>query len=323
LAYTGSQMSSFFATHTLRHVSALSSRRLAALGIIIVLALGTLTPFDAQAKRVGGSRNIGRQSQMAPSQPATPAGPAQHTQQTQPAQRGAAAPAAAPGNRWMGPLAGLAAGLGIAALLSHFGLGAGFAQLLSNVLLIGLVVFAGVALFRFIARKRRPELAYPQSVQSQPGSDFSRSSQYTAQSAQAYASPVVMNGSQPGNIPADFDHETFLRMAKVSFVRLQAAWDKVDQGDLFEFTTPGMFAELKMDLETRGDQPNRTDVVELNAELLGVDTQGIEQVSSVRFHGLMRETENAPASPFQEVWNFVRATSGEQSWRLAGIQQLA
>ncbi|MCP3713360.1 Tim44-like domain-containing protein [Paraburkholderia sp. CNPSo 3274] len=317
-------MPSFFAPHTLQHVTALFARRLAVLSLIIVLALGTLTSFDAQAKRVGGGQSVGRQSQMAPSQPATPAGPAQRTQQAQPAQQTAAAPAAAPGNRWMGPLAGLAAGLGIAALLSHFGLGEGFAQLLSNALLIGLVVFAGVALFRFIARKRRPELAYPQSAQSQPSSDFSHPSQYTAQSAQPYAAlPVAMSDSPAANIPADFDHENFLRMAKVSFVRLQAAWDKGDQGDLFEFTTPGMFAELKMDLETRGDQPNRTDVVELHAELLGVDARSTEQVSSVRFYGLIRETENVPAAQFQEIWNFVRATPGEQTWRLAGIQQLA
>ncbi|CAB3792240.1 Tim44 domain-containing protein [Pararobbsia alpina] len=313
----------------------LFGRRLAVVGLVGVLAMGALTPIDAEAKRIGSSRSIGRQSQMAPSQSPSSTNQPQRAQQAQPAQQTppAAAAAAQPRNRWLGPLAGLAAGLGIAALLSHFGLGAGLAELLSNFVLIALVVIAAVALFRFIQRKRHPQLAYPQNGSAPRDGDFSRPSQYAAQqSAPAYAAPgasaaaaslASINAPKLGSIPAGFDRDAFAREAKVSFIRLQAAWDKGDQGDIFEFTTPEMFAEVKMDLETRGGQTNRTDVVQLDAELLGVEERGNEQLASIRFHGLIREAEHEAAQPFEEVWNFLKDTRSEQIWRLAGIQQLA
>jgi predicted lipid-binding transport protein (Tim44 family) len=324
-------MSSFAVQPSRR--TGLLGRRLAVLGLVGVLAMGALTPIDAEARRMGGSRSFGRQSQMAPSQSPSSTGQPQRAQQAQPAQQtppAAAAAAAQPRNRWMGPLAGIAAGLGIAALLSHFGLGEGLAQMMSNFLLIALVVFAGVALFRFIQRKRRPQLALQQGAPRD--GDFSRPSQYAAQQqpAPAYSSPGATPGSvasfnapAPGSVPAGFDREAFTREAKVSFIRLQAAWDKGDQGDIFEFTTPEMFAEVKMDLEGRGSQTNRTDVVQLDADLLGIEERGSEQLASVRFHGLIRETEHESAQPFEEVWNFVKDTRSEQIWRLAGIQQLA
>ena len=366
-----------------------AGRRLAALGMAGILALGALAPLDADARRMGGSRSVGRQSQMAPA-PSTPSpgSPAQsqRAQPAPPAQQNAAATAApsaaaaaAPArNRWMGPLAGLAAGLGIGALLSHFGLGEGLAQLLSNALLIGVVIVAGLALYRFIARKRRPELAYPNgnaparnpfardkvagrqtqaSDRSEPalhGSSWfgsqsgagSTSSPSTGTSstsafgsgadnsargsqtpvASAAASPLpsaLATATTTGHVPQGFDTESFLRNSKVSFVRLQAAWDTADQGDIYSFTTPEMFAEIKMDLEARGKQPNRTDVVELGAQLLGVEEHGGEQLASVHFNGLMREEEHEPAKPFEEVWNFVQVPRRDSIWRLAGIQQIA
>lgn len=334
-------MSSFAVQPSRR--TGLFGRRLAVLGLVGVLAMGALTPIDAEAKRMGSSRSFGRQSQMAPSQSPSSTGQPQRAQQAQPAQQtppAAAAPAAQPRNRWMAPLAGLAAGLGIAALLSHFGLGEGLAQMMSNLLLIALVVFAAVALFRFIQRKRRPQLAYPQAGATPHDGDFSRTSHYATQQAAPASNPTAfpasggaamstaaaaanLGASKPGSIPAGFDRETFVREAKVSFIRLQAAWDKGDQGDIYEFTTPEMFAEVKMDLEARGSQANRTDVVQLDADLLGVEERGSEQLASVRFHGLIREAEHEAAQPFEEVWNFVKDTRSEQIWRLAGIQQLA
>jgi predicted lipid-binding transport protein (Tim44 family) len=314
----------------------LFGRRLAVLGLVGVLAMGALTPIDAEAKRMGSSRSFGRQSQMAPSQSPSPTGQPQRAQQAQPAQQtppAAAAAAAQPRNRWMAPLAGLAAGLGIAALLSHFGLGEGLAQMMSSLLLIALVVFVAVALFRFIQRKRNPQLAYQQGGAAPRDGDFSRTSNYATQQPAPAPNPAAFPASggaamnlgapKPGSIPAGFDRDTFLRESKVSFIRLQAAWDKGDQGDIYEFTTPEMFAEVKMDLEARGSQANRTDVVQLDAELLGVEERGSEQLASVRFHGLIREAEHEAAQPFEEVWNFVKDTRSEQIWRLAGIQQLA
>ncbi|WP_433695707.1 Tim44 domain-containing protein [Paraburkholderia phenoliruptrix] len=314
-----------------RRVASRLTRGTAALGLAAVLALGALSANDAEAKRVGGSQSIGRQSQMA-----SPSAPAQRSQQAQPTQQAAQAPAAAPArNRWLGPLAGLAAGFGIAALLSSLGLGAGLAQMLSNLLLIGLVVMAGVMLFRFIANRRRPDLAYGHGAANRSQGNGSRFMYQTghAQSdshffgtQRAATNPAGVAGaagafSAPVQ-PLGVDQAELVVSAKSLFMRLQAAWDRNEQGDLFELTTPEMFAQLKRDLEDRGSQPNRTEVPQLEAEVLGVQSTADETFVSVRFYGQMREDDAPTAQPFQEVWNMVRSARGGDAWRLAGIQQL-
>ena len=103
--------------------------------------------------------------------------------------------------------------------------------------------------------------------------------------------------------------------------RMQAAWDRADVNDIREFTTPEMFGELKMQLTERGASPNHTDVVSIDAELLGVETNTIEHVASVRFHGMIREAEHAPAEPFSEIWVLTKPLAGSQGWLLAGLQQ--
>ncbi len=311
----------------LRRVVGAVTRGTTALGLAGLLALGAVVSSDAEAKRVGGSQSIGRQSQTA-----SPSGQAQRSQQAQPAQQAAQAPAAPAGNRWMGPLAGLAAGLGIAALLSSFGLAEGLAQMLSNALLIGLVVLAGVMLFRFIANRRRPDIAYAHGAanrqqtngsqllnrtgQARPESNFPGWPR-AAMGSTGAASTVTMQG-----LPVGIDQPAFLASAKTMFMRLQGAWDRNEQGDLFELTTPEMFAQIKQDLEARGREPSRTEVTQLDAEVLGVENTVNETLISVRFHGQMREDDAQIAQPFQEVWNIVRDTRIDEAWRLAGIQQM-
>jgi predicted lipid-binding transport protein (Tim44 family) len=124
-------------------------------------------------------------------------------------------------------------------------------------------------------------------------------------------------------VPAGFDSEAFLRNAKVYFVRLQAAWDVGNVEDIREFTTPEMFAEVRVDLASRGSESNQTDVVQLNAELLGVEERASEYFASVRFSGLIREAPGAAAEPFVEVWNLSKANRPGEGWLLAGIQQVA
>ncbi|VVE86133.1 Tim44 domain-containing protein [Pandoraea bronchicola] len=318
------------------------------LGVVAgVLAVG-MTIADADAKRVGGGRSIGKQSntvtqrQQTPQQP-TQAAPGAAPQQAAPAAAGAgaagAAAAAKPANRWLGPIAGLAAGLGIAALLSHFGMGGAFASMMANVIIIALIAFAVMWLIRrFRGNKSQSQTpAYagagndasnnalrqswdsqqPPSSQPAPSAQPPLSAVPAAAAGAAAAAPAA-----PFGVPAGFDAEGFLRSAKVYFNRLQAAWDKGDQADINEFTTPQMFAEIKMDLEERGKSTNRTDVVQLDAELLGIEQSATEYMASVRFSGLIREAEGAPAEPFNEVWNLTKPVAGSGGWVLAGIQQL-
>ncbi|VVE01646.1 Tim44 domain-containing protein [Pandoraea soli] len=317
------------------------------LGVVAgVVAVG-MTIADADAKRVGGGRSIGKQSstvtqrQQAPQQP-TQATPGTAPQQAAPAAAGAgaagAAAAAKPANRWLGPIAGLAAGLGIAALLSHFGLGGAFASMMANVIMIALIAFAVMWLIRrFRGNKSQSQTpAYAGAGNDASNNTLRQSwdsqSQQPAQPAQPASSaqpslsgvPAAAGAAAaaaPFGVPAGFDVDGFLRSAKVYFNRLQAAWDKGDQADINEFTTPQMFAEIKMDLEERGKSANRTDVVQLNAELLGIEESAVEYVASVRFSGLIREAEGAAAEPFNEVWNLTKPVTGSGGWVLAGIQQ--
>jgi predicted lipid-binding transport protein (Tim44 family) len=117
------------------------------------------------------------------------------------------------------------------------------------------------------------------------------------------------------------DQAAFLVLAKDMFTRLQSAWDRNEQGDMFELTTPDMFMRLKQDLEARGREPSATEVTQLDAEVLHTQSNAEETLVSVRFHGQMREDDAPAAQPFQEIWNLVKGPH-DQSWKLAGIQQI-
>jgi predicted lipid-binding transport protein (Tim44 family) len=127
---------------------------------------------------------------------------------------------------------------------------------------------------------------------------------------------------QAWGVPPGFDTEAFLRHAKSSFIRMQAAWDKGDVADLSEFTSPEVFAELKMQIQERGGS-DFTDVVSIDAQLLGIETTDRDYLASVQFNGMIRSAANAPAEPFVEVWNMAKPINGSGGWVLAGIQQVS
>ena len=114
---------------------------LSLLMVVFTLGLGTVAINAEAAKRMGSGKSIGTQRQATPDKaPTTPAA-------TAPA-AGAAGAAAAPSRSWMGPVAGLAAGLGLAALASHLGLG----DELASMVMMGLLAAAVIRVeFRRIA----------------------------------------------------------------------------------------------------------------------------------------------------------------------------
>jgi len=279
------------------------------------LILGfTLSIGDAEAKRLGGGGSSGMQRQsVAPSAARQPTQAAPATP--------AAAPTAQPKRSWMGPLAGLAAGLGLAALASHFGFGEG----LANMMMIGLLIMAVVMVIGFVMRKK--------AAANQPGSMQYAGAGYggaqppkpefTPAGGSNYASAAANeSAATTGSIPADFDVDGFVRNAKVNFIRLQAANDAGNLDDIREFTTPEMFAEIKMGMAERGTTAQETDVVQLNAEVLDVAEEASRYIVSIRFHGLIREEKNAPTGPFDEIWNMTKPRDGSRGWTLAGIQQV-
>ncbi len=69
-------------------------------------------------------------------------------------------------------------------------------------------------------------------------------------------------------------------------------------------------------------QPNKTDVVMLEAQLLGIEDLGDAYMASVEFSGMIREEPSSGPSPFREVWNMTKPKSGNMGWLVAGVQAL-
>lgn len=276
----------------------------------------SLPAQEAEAKRLGGGSSFGMKRSVTPSQPTVAPKPAAPTQQAAPATAtaGAAAAQVAGKRSWLGPVAGLAAGLGLAALASHLGFGEEMASFLLILLLAGGVFF----LFRLMARSRQPPGQFGYA-----GAGASGTNEPLHFDALKVGAGGTATNTPAGNIPAEFDTEGFLRQAKLNYIRLQAANDRGDMDDLKRFTTPEVFAEIQMQYEERGRTPQFTDVVRLDADLLEVVTDNGLYIASVHFHGLIREAEGAEAQAFGEIWHLAKPVDGSFGWRIAGIQQLA
>lgn len=286
------------------------------LTLLMVAIVGTSVFMGgAQAKRLGSGVSIGKSSPSYSKQYTPPAN------QAAPASRPAQPAAPAPASPWKGILGGALLGLGLGALLSHFGMGEAAAGMIGAMLMIGLLLAAGFFIFRMLSRKPQASAmqpAYAGPMQREALPEASRTPEIG--SGLGAASGAAWQPSQVA-LPPDFDVDGFLRHAKMNFIRMQAAWDRADVNDIREFTTPEMFAELKMQLTERGATSNVTDVVSIDAEMLGVESNTVEHIASVRFHGMIREDQHAPAEHFSEIWVLTKPVVGQQGWLLAGIQQ--
>jgi predicted lipid-binding transport protein (Tim44 family) len=125
----------------------------------------------------------------------------------------------------------------------------------------------------------------------------------------------------PAFVPASFDSEGFSRIAKMIFIRMQAANDSADLDDLRRFTTPEMFASARLDIQERGPAEQKTDVVRVDAEVLDVASEGDRQIVSVRFSGQVVEEPGAAPVNFNEVWHLTKPLDDSRSWAIAGIEQ--
>lgn len=267
--------------------------------LTIALACLSLLAATAEAKRFGGGSSIGKQRTMTPQQTSRPPAAA-------PAPTAPAAPQPA-GNRWLGPLAGLAIGAGLGAMFAggFGGMGGVFGSILMAIVAAMVVMFL-ISLFR---RKQAPAMHFG-------GAPYSGQAAYAAQ-------PMTSGSVPPSNIPADFPVEAFLRSAKTSFIRLQAANDRKDMDDIREYTTPEMFAEISMQLRERDNTPQVTDVISINADLLEVAHENDFAIASVRMSGQLRENNGVPDS-FAEVWHVQKNLKDDKAvWLLSGIQQIS
>jgi predicted lipid-binding transport protein (Tim44 family) len=278
---------------------------------VFITCLALFSTTADAARRLGGGSSFGKQREV----------PAQQQQRSQEAApRQATPPAQTPpqqqqGNRWMGPLAGLAIGAGLGALFSNFFSGTGGSVLLA--------IFAAVVALVLIRRFMRPRHAQTQFQTAQGPLHFERE---TVKKPTFDIPPIggassAMNENTVAAIPADFPVDSFLRGAKATFIRLQAANDRKDLDDIREYTTPEVFAEIALQMQERGEEIQITNVIKLNAEVLEAVTEGNLSIASVRFTGEIAENGEAPEQ-MDEIWNVQRDLRDAKSgWRVAGIQQ--
>ena len=322
-----------------------------------VMALGSLNA--EAARRMGGGKSVGQQSNQVTKRdaaPQTPAAPAQNAAPANAAKPAAAPAAAAPKRPWGAMLGGLAAGLGLAWLASSLGMGEAFGNILMA-LLIGVAVIAVIGM---IMRARRGGAAqtagngglayqgagasaenpatYKQYSPQNVGNDASarpwegQSTRFDSSAAASSTGSMIgsgigsgLGGSQTWGIPAGFDVDNFLTAAKRNFVTLQDAWDRSDISALRSMMTDTMVVEIRNQLSEREaqfpGQPNKTEVVMLEAQLLGIEEQADAYLASVEFNGMIREDAASGPSPFREVWNMTKSKQGG-GWLVAGVQAL-
>ncbi|MDR7305576.1 Tim44-like domain-containing protein [Rhodoferax saidenbachensis] len=324
--------------------------KLWALGLALVLSLSGINA--EAAKRLGGGTSFGKQSSNVTQRQAAPAAPAAPAQGVNNAAAkpapAAPAPAAAPKRPWGAMLGGLAAGLGLAWLANSLGMGGAF----GSILMFGLLALGVMMLVGWFMRNRKPAApqASPFAFQGAGASPAPLAKPYRAENVgnDASARPWERNsmafeapqqppqggsmigsallGSQTWGVPAGFDSEGFLKSAKSNFVTLQAAWDRSDIPALRAMMTDDMLKEIQAQLSERethtGADANLTEVVMIEAHLLGIEELPDEYMASVEFSGMIREEPSAGPSPFREVWNMTKSKSGGSGWLVAGVQAL-
>ena len=210
-----------------------------------------------------------------------------------------------------------AAGLGIGYLLSHFGLGEAASSLVMGLLIAMLAGFV----MMFLIRRLLPVVS-PSGMQRTNLGQTPRPEPAFIPAANAFADVGTDPEKFQSTLPPGFDERSFLENAKQFFVTLQKAWDQGDLQSLKEFTTSEMFARISQDLAGRVDAANQTDVITINARLLGIETNEAHYFCSVQFSGVIREQPGGPADDFSEIWNLSKPVEGPGGWVLAGISQL-
>ena len=286
----------------------------------IAFGLGLAIQDAEAARRLGGGKSIGSQRESVTQRQATQP-PARDAQQ---AQAPSAAPQAAqprPGmGRWLAPLAGLAAGLGLAYLF-----GDQMGTILTALLLGLALAFVAGLVMRALARKG------PQPAMQGAGGGLTR---YDGMGSETVAAPppsqTTPAGSEPDyraqftrRIPEGFNVDAFLRQAKKSFIELQSANDRADMQAIRELATDEVANAIRDEIAARGETRQHIDIVTLNADLLELVTESGMHWASIRFSGMLREEDGGVPTPFEEVWNLQKPAAGDAGWLLAGIQQVS
>ena len=280
------------------------------LSFALALCIGLTLSIDANAKRMGGGKSMG-------------AAPTHQARQATPTTPGAApvapgrAPAASGASRWLGPLAGIAAG----GLLASMFMGDGFEGMqIFDILIMAVIAFL---IFRFIAARRRkqqaPQMAgagapYQRETFEQPAQNPAAGGIFGGAAGAAAARPVI-------NAPAWFNEQSFIEAARNHFQTLQQHWDANEMDKITEYVTPQMLEALKRERAELGDGFQSTYIDNLQVQLEGVDDRAEKTIATLTFMGVSKTSRFDQGEAFSESWNMERAQGENQPWLVAGIRQ--
>lgn len=296
---------------------------------IFFTAFALAMPDYADAARMGGGRSFGSRPSMSR--------PAQAPRQSTTQQRQATVPNSGLNNRGMmgGLFGGLLAGTLLGSLLGGHGMGGGGGFL--DLILLGILVFVGYSLYkRFRNRQtQQPAQAGPGYYNQGNDDPIKAPLQRTDGGADVWSRlKAAVSARDAGNsgqgsfggensvpVPPDFDAKEFIQGAKAAYVRMQESWDKRDLEDISHFATAAVMANLQEQMR-EDPNPSHTELMMIDAQLLGVTPDGNGERAEVYFDVLMKEDPNQQTPEnVREIWHFYRV-GPTANWKLDGIQQV-
>lgn len=276
-------------------------QRILSITLALFIGLSFTLDAEARAKRFGGGKSFG----SAPKH--QQAKPQQRQQQAQPGQQSGRGNAAASSGaaKWLGPLAGIAAGGLLAAML----FGDGF----EGLQLMDILLFAGIAfvLFKLLAGRRKPQM---QTATGPMQREMADNSQFTGFGSGAGAAPVMA-------APAWFNADSFLAAAREHFNQLQMHWDANDMQKIAEYVTPEMLGYLQRERAELGDGYQSTYIENLDVQLDGIEELDDYTVATLSFNGVGKTSRFDEGDAFSESWRMERKHGDNQPWLIAGIRQ--
>lgn len=332
------------------------------LSLFLALSLSLTFSLEASAKRLGSGTNSGsapmhqtqsRSSYDSPSPASSPAasGPAQNNygstastarSNPQTMQQPAAASRPSGMSRWLGPLAGLAAG----GLLASMFMGDGFDGIqFFDILLLGLIAFGIFFLVRRMAGARRQDGLQPAAGglgklgnpvnYEEPKIQPLKPGKEQAVSTNIFGQPIdeVTNvrvapqeqqqpaGTRTFDAPAWFDEQNFVEAGRKHFLELQQHWDAADMDKIATFVTPQMLEFLRKERAALGDGFQSTYIENLQVYLDGIEQQGGKTIATLSFEGVSKSSRFDQGEVFSESWRMERADGSNQPWLVAGIRQ--
>ena len=317
-------------------------KRLLVLALAAVAALAMVQRDVADAARMGGGRSFGTQrqsiappaartapsAQRAPAPPRNPVMPAQarrHRCRPRPPTAARRRPPSGT-SRWLGPIAGIAAGLGLAALLSHFGLSGRLRQPPAD----------RASRDRRDSRcacssRARAAAAAPMRYARRRG--MRRATSNAASPSNAAREPRIepacgrrrrRGGRAPAAIPPGFDADAVRRAGEAAVPPAAGGVRRGDRDDARRRDDARDACRNRARSRRARRARRRPKSSTLDADVLEVvHAKATSHCASVRFTGTLREDGAPTPKPFDEVWNLVKPVDGTSGWLLAGIQQYA